>query len=242
VEPSEVVSLLLIVFFFFAAIFSPIIQQLRSESRQRKRAAARDRKRKVKEGTEGESEQRAETGEHREAGDQAKERWSLKRAGSELRELFRRDRGTDRRETDAYRDLLREDEPGARYRFTEGDREEPEKARTPSPGELERAYRTESTPSRKAPPTAGTGAAVPDRPVEVVRRTSPSRTISSIGDSTVGSSWSAAGIGQTAAGRGRRRPGGRGLARIQSLPPLQRGVIMAELLGKPKSLKEKPFD
>jgi hypothetical protein len=242
VEPSEIVSLLLIVFFFFAAIFSPIIQQLRSESRQRKRAAARDRKRKAKEGTEGERDARAETGKREAAGEQTKERWSLKRAGKELRELFRRNRGADHRETDAYRDLLREDEPGTRYRFTEGDREEPEKARTPSPGELERAYRTESAPSRKRPAPAGAGAAVPEPPAQVVRRTSPSRTISSIGDSTVGSSWSAAGIGQTAAGRGRRQPGGRGLARIQSLPPLQRGVIMAELLGKPKSLKEKPFD
>ena len=241
-EPSEVVSLLLIVFFFFAAIFSPIIQQLRSESRQRKRAAARDRKRKAKEGAEGERDARAETGEREASGEQAKERWSLKRAGNELRELFRRDRGADRRETDAYRDLLREDEPGTRYHFTEGDREEPEKARTPSPGALEHAYRTESGPSRKRPAPAGAGAVVPERPAQVVRRTSPSRTISSIGESTVGSSWIAAGIGQTAAGRGRRRPGGMGLALIQSLPPLQRGVIMAQLLGKPKSLKEKPFD
>lgn len=213
-EPSELVSLLLILFFFFAAIISPILQQLRSAARKRKREArarqqaAESKGSKVSEGSEGRSDAQA------------------KRGGRDLLSRLRRGEPGDTRETNAYRDLLREDDNRSRLRFGEG----------PESG-------TESRPEARSRETAAAESAAASR--------SSRRSLRGAAEQPLSSAWTEADAAPRGsrgrAGAAARRPHAagsrrRGFSRIRALPPLQRGVIMAELLGKPKALRDEPFE
>lgn len=219
-EASELVSLLLIVFFFFAAIIAPIIQQLRSTARQKKRVRAAQRKREQEAGASPAAETsaaEASAAESSDARSSGRERTKsgLRRAGAELRSLFRRDRPGDRRETEAYRDLLREDERPARFRFEEGPEAEEPQRKKPG-GDL------------------GSGLSSLDEEVQESGKRYKE----------FGSSWTSSSIERSAVGNApyKRPPRGRGFERVRALPPLQRWVIMAEILGKPKALKDEPFN
>ena len=203
-DASEIVSTLLILFFFLAAVLSPIIQQLRSAARK------------------------SNTPPRRSTGKSDSSR--PRRFGKKLRNFFRRSAPEDTRETDPYRDLLREETPPERLRSGEGTRES-QPGRTGGSGTLQ--------------DTLGQDREYGTRLADEKSSAWPSeRKAESSSAGRIGSSWTSSGIEQEAIGTSprKRRPRGRGFETIRALPPLQRGVIMAELLGKPKALQEKPYD
>lgn len=227
-DASELISTLLILFFFLAAVVSPIIQQLRSAARQRRQVQRSKTSRSTAADTSSSAAAEKEASHTKRAVKGSSARPD--RAGKTLRNLFRRNSSKDSRETDPYRDLMREDRQSERLRFGKetGDGEPGTMAQGANRYKSAQAGRehkprlaaeeSSAWPSEKEPESAFSG--------------------------RLGSSWTASGIEQRAIGTAlrKRHPRGQGFKTIRALPPLQRGVIMAELLGKPKALQEKPYD